>query len=109
MRGLGSRGSWTVALLGMLVASLFAASMPARADSPMVNVISPDGGELVGAGTSWVGWNMSHGSDPTLLTDVDLSVDGGRTFPYRVLSGDFPSGGNWVNWTVPTVDTTTAR
>jgi hypothetical protein len=84
-------------------------SVPADATPPTVAVTSPNGGEMVMGGT-----NLSitfTSSDDTAVTthDINLSTDGGQTFPVVVTSG---LAGNVQSFTFPVppmLDTPMAR
>ena len=80
------------------------------AAAPSVTVTSPNGGEdwTGGSGHS-ISWTMSDDRDATLSVTVDLSIDGGATFPFPIFSGSFNLGANTLPWIIPPVDTTQAR
>lgn len=84
-------------------------SVPADGTPPTVAVTSPNGGEMVMGGT-----NLSitfTSSDDTAVTthDINLSTDGGQTFPVVITSG---LAGNVQSFTFPVppaLDTPMAR
>jgi agmatine/peptidylarginine deiminase len=66
---------------------------------PAAHVISPDGGEVLVAGTTHdLQWAAT---DDVAVTSVDLSysTDGGITFPYPIATGEANDG--HYDWTVP--------
>ncbi len=80
------------------------------AGNPLVTVISPNGGEdWTGGSMHSISWTMADDKDATLVVTIDLSTDGGATFPYPVFSGSLFLGVNTFSWALPLVDTTQAR
>ncbi len=78
--------------------------------APSVIVTSPDGGEDWTGGSSHpVTWTMSDPDDATLVVYVNLSLDGGATYPAVLFSGTLPIGPRSSSWTLPFVDTADAR
>ncbi len=75
--------------------------------SPQVSTVLPSGGEVFSPGQQVkITWQAQ---DNTAIAsqDVLLSLDGGKTFPMTIASG--LTGVREFSWSVPAVDTTTAR
>ncbi|HKZ63209.1 MAG TPA: Ig-like domain-containing protein [Thermoplasmata archaeon] len=110
VRGLRTMAPRTLVVLGVVVAALFSASVPARADLPFVELLAPNGGEsLAGGSTFPILWNMTHSPDSMLFAWLDFSADGGLTYPIRIASGDFTVPFARYDWTVPLADSAGAR
>jgi len=78
--------------------------------APSVTVTSPNGGEdWTGGSSHEVTWTMDDPDDPALDVSLELSIDGGATYPYPLWSGTLPIGPQSSSWTLPRLDTTTAR
>lgn len=87
---------------------------PARASTPPTSStfasLDPDGGEFLQGGALYaIRWNVTHGIDPELLTAIDLSLDGGLSFPTMLATGNYTTGGASFDWPVPFLNTSTAR
>jgi agmatine deiminase len=66
---------------------------------PDAHVVSPDGGEVLVAGTSInVTWAASDDQDVTAVA-LSYSTDGGATFPHAISTGEANDGS--YRWTVP--------
>jgi hypothetical protein len=75
--------------------------------SPQVEVISPNGGEIIEYNTDCeIIWNASDNARVTSVTIV-LSTDGGTSYP-DTIAKDEDNDGSFL-WTVPDVDSKTAR
>jgi glucose/arabinose dehydrogenase len=75
--------------------------------APQVTLLDPNGGESIAAGSSFlILWNAS---DDVLVTgvDIELSLDGGATYPIVLASG-FANTGQY-DWFVDDTPTNTAR
>ncbi|MBL8150369.1 MAG: hypothetical protein JNN15_10635, partial [Blastocatellia bacterium] len=75
---------------------------------PVVTVLSPNGGENIIAGSSFtISWRSSD--DRSISRhNIDLSTDGGSTFPVSIASGLSADAQTFV-WSVPQIDTGQAR
>ena len=83
---------------------------PRRVHAPLVTVTSPRGGEDWSGGTAHqVVWTMSDEEDATLSVVIELSTDGGSTFPYLLFSGTRTTGTNDFSWAFPNVDSPAAQ
>ncbi|HLE45588.1 MAG TPA: Ig-like domain-containing protein, partial [Thermoplasmata archaeon] len=77
---------------------------------PSVIVTAPNGGEdWTGGSAHTVAWTTTDPDDATLTVNVSLSVDDGATYPFLLFSSTLPVGANSYDWTLPLVDTGTAR
>lgn len=66
---------------------------------PSAHVVSPDGGELLVAGTSHdVHWAATDDVDVTSV-DLAYSTDGGLSYPYPITAGESNDG--HFDWTIP--------
>ncbi len=75
--------------------------------APDVEVTAPDGGEVIEYNTDYeITWTAGDNARVTSVTIV-LSTDGGATYPDTVAAGE-PNDGSYM-WTVPDVDSKTAR
>lgn len=75
-------------------------------------VTSPDSNNISWEGitSQAVSWNTANTDRPPInaeLVDILLSIDGGQSFPYTLISGVYNSGNHQI--CVPNIDTTTAR
>ncbi len=70
----------------------------------ITNVAPNSGGELIG-GTTVITWSNDGGFNGNVT--IELSLDGGATFP-TVIASNIANTGSY-NWTVPNSPTTTAR
>jgi len=74
---------------------------------PSVEVIQPDGGEILEYGTVYeITWEATD-SGPVDSVAILLSLDGGMTFPDTIASGE-PDDSSYI-WDVPDIDSGTAR
>jgi len=85
-----------------------------RPTSPVVVLLTPDGGERWTGGTPHaITWTMSDAQDPNtaLVVNISYSTDSGATFPNPITTGrPGTAGTNTYNWNpIPSFDTSTAR
>ena len=105
-----SQGLLCVASVASLLGALLAIAPPARASTPTVEFLTPDGGEVyTGGSVARISWNQSHGGDSGLRAAIAYSLDGGATYPYFITSQWFPAGRPVYDWTTPRIDRTTVR
>lgn len=79
----------------------------ADTQAPTVEVTAPAGNETLEGGSLFtINWNAS---DNVAVTrhDIELSTDGGQTFPLAIASGLAGSARSF-NWTIPNIDTAQA-
>jgi hypothetical protein len=82
---------------------------------PVLDVSTPDGGEIwVGGSSRYIWWNMSDSNEPldTLIVNLYYSTDGGVTYPNVIAMGltGFTSNPCSYEWNpVPLIDTNIAK
>lgn len=77
--------------------------------TPTVKVLSPNGGEIVQSGSNLTINFNSTDNVGVVSQDINLSIDGGKTFPISVVSG-LAGNANTFNFPVPSdLETNTAR
>jgi len=77
-------------------------------ESPAVDLISPDGGEIIDGGAGHfhtIEWDVTDNIG-VVLTHILLSTDSGATWPDTLVSGSLD--GSW-EWNVPAVTASTCR
>jgi hypothetical protein len=80
---------------------------PMNAEIPSVFLRTPRGGEALEPGSAFeIEW-ISDDDEQVTSVDIDLSVDGGLTFPISVAAGE-PDDGSYI-WTVPEIAASNAR
>ncbi len=77
--------------------------------NPGTIVYQPNGGQLFNPGDSMnITWASDDDQKPQVLTiDIDLSLDGGATFPINIATGTADDG--QFSWSVPDVYSTQAK
>ena len=73
--------------------------------APYSNLVAPNGGQVLEPGSSYA-ITFNSGGSGVVVTEISLSTDGGLTYP-TVITGT--AGGISYDWTVPDIDTDTAR
>jgi hypothetical protein len=67
--------------------------------------VTPSGGHIQTGGSQWVSWDNSSGFDRNVT--IELSTDGGNSFPYTLATNVSNTGSGLVS--IPFVDTTQGR